>query len=134
MIKTLRIEKTLNSPKILMNAEKGIIEICGSSYLEDSLSFYLPVMEWIETYIQNPTDTTVDVELYYFNSSSAKILLNIFKSITVITKNNLKLTINWKYSEDDEDIRDTGISFAKLCNVDFMMIENEVVSEEYSWI
>jgi len=123
MVKTLVIKKTNNSPEILMDAEKGVINISGASFLEDSVSFYNPVMEWIDEINLNPKDLTVNVELSYFNSSAAKILITAFKNLKVITKSNFKLTVNWMYGDDDEDIRDSGNDFSKLTGIPFNMIE-----------
>ena len=109
-----------------MNAEKGLIEIEGASFLEDNMSFYAPILEWVNEYINDPKDTTVNIELSYFNSSAAKLLLTIFKTIGVIRKKNFQLTVNWKYSEDDEDIRDSGLDFAKLSRIPFNMIEKDI--------
>lgn len=123
MIKKLAIKKASNSPEILMDPEIGLIEIKGSSFLEDSVAFYEPVKNWIEEYITNPKDTIINVELTYFNSAAAKILITAFKSLGNIKKQNCKLTINWSYSDDDEDIKDSGVDFAKLTGLDFNMIE-----------
>ena len=122
-MKKLTINKTLNSPEILMDADKGIIEIKGVSFLEDSVPFYIPVLHWVDEYTTNPKVTTVNVELTYFNSATAKILLTIFKSLKLIRKKDFKLTINWRYAEDDEDIRNSGFDFAKLADLEFNMIE-----------
>jgi hypothetical protein len=125
MIAKLNIEKTQNSPEILMDAEKGLIEIKGASFLENSMDFYEPVIGWIEEYSISPKDTTVNVELKYFNSSSAKILLSLFKSLAVIKQSNFQLIVNWTYKEDDEDIMDSGLDFAKLSGLEFNLIEKE---------
>jgi hypothetical protein len=80
-------------------------------------------MEWIDESNKNPKDFTVNVELTYFNSSAAKILITAIKTLKVIVKNNFKLTVNWVYSDDDEDIRDSGLDFSKLTGIPFNMIE-----------
>jgi hypothetical protein len=123
MIETLKIKITANSPEILMDPEKGLIEIKGSSFLEDSVSFYIPVLNWIKEYVTRPRDTTVNFDLSYFNSSAAKIFITAFKNLKIIKKMNFNLTINWSYTDDDEDIRDSGVDFAKLTGLDFNMIE-----------
>jgi len=125
MQKTLVFEKTNNSPAVLMDAEKGIFNISGTSFLEDTVSFYIPVMKWIEEFYLDPKDLTINVELTYFNSSAAKILITALKDIKVITKKGFKLTVNWMYTDDDEDIRDSGNDFSKLTGIDFNMIEKQ---------
>ncbi len=122
---TITIQRTTNSPDILLDAKKGLIEIKGASFLEDSSAFYNPILDWVAEYVKSPVDTTVNVELTYFNSSAAKLLLTIFKTLGVIEKKNLSLKVNWSYSEDDEDIRDSGHDFSKLSGIKFKMIESD---------
>jgi hypothetical protein len=126
MMPKLSIEGTSKSPEILMDEEFGIIEIKGTSFMEESLDFYAPVMNWITDYICSPFDTTVNVELMYFNSASAKILLMIFKQLKMVRKKNFRLTINWRYSEDDQDILDSGMDFSTLCDLKFNFIEKSI--------
>jgi len=122
---TITIQRTTNSPDILLDPKKGIIEIKGASFLEDSSAFYSPILDWVAEYVKSPVATTVHVELTYFNSSAAKLLLTIFKILGAIEKKNISLTLNWSYSEDDEDIRDSGHDFSKLSGIKFNMIEND---------
>lgn len=125
MMTTLNIKKTHNSPEILLDAEQGLIEITGASFLENSLEFYEPVIKWIEQYTISPKDTTVNVELKYFNSSSAKVLLTLFKNLSEVKKSSFQLVVNWTYKEDDEDIMDSGLDFAKLSGLEFNLIEKK---------
>ncbi len=125
MQKTLVFEKTNNSPAVLMDAEKGIFNISGTSFLEDTVSFYIPVMKWIEEFYLDPKDLTINVELSYFNSSAAKIIITALKDLKLITNKGCKLTVNWIYTDDDEDIRDSGNDFSKLTGIDFNMIEKQ---------
>lgn len=123
MVKNLNIKPENNSPAVHIDAEKGVFNLSGSSFLEDSVSFYSPIMNWIEEFCQNPKDLTLNIELSYFNSSAAKIILTALKELKSIQKKGFKLTINWMYTDDDEDIRDSGHDFAKLAGLEFNMIE-----------
>lgn len=122
MDEILHLDRTLNTPEVKLDANAGLVEISGSSFPEDGIAIYQPVLDWIGQYLLHPKDTTVNIELEYMNTVSAKILLTIFKSLSVIKKKDYKLMINWTYMEDDEDMEDTGRSFAKLANLDFNMI------------
>jgi len=123
MLQNIDIKPTNNSPALFLDAGKGLFNLTGSSFLEDSVSFYTPVMNWIGEFCQDPKDLTVNVELTYFNSSAAKIILTAIKELKSIQKKGFKLTINWVYTDDDEDIRDSGHDFAKLAGLEFNMIE-----------
>ena len=66
-MKTFRLEKTKSSPEVVLDPA-GIVKLRGRSILENSAEFFEPVIEWIDTYVQDPADLTcVDVDLEYFN-------------------------------------------------------------------
>jgi hypothetical protein len=115
-----KIKKT---PHLVLDEKNGLIELKGSSIMEDTAVFYNPVMEWVYAYIRNPKDTTVNIDLEYFNTSSAKILVILFKTLSKIEKFGHKLTVNWYYAEDDEDIKDSGHNFSISAKVKFFFIE-----------
>ncbi len=53
-----------------------------------------------------------DVELAYFNSSSAKVLMNLFSLLEDAAKNNKTVAINWHYNKDDDTMQEFGEDFA----------------------
>jgi hypothetical protein len=119
----LKISETKKTPKLVFDNTKGIIELKGSSIMEDTITFYNPVMEWVYEYIRNPKDTTVNVHLEYFNTSSAKVLLILFKTLAKIERSGRKLEVNWYYADDDEDIMDSGHNFSMSAKLKFNFIE-----------
>ena len=97
--------------------------------MEDARTFYDPMMEWVYEYVKNPKNTTVNFDLEYFNTSSAKILLIFFKTLSKIQQSGYKLEVNWVYAEDDEDIRDSGHNFSIVAKVKFRFIEKKQTLE-----
>ncbi|HCI55494.1 MAG TPA: DUF1987 domain-containing protein [Bacteroidales bacterium] len=123
----LRIERGRNTPEIILNPE-GIIRISGLSIPENAEEFYTPVSNWINDYIEFPADvTTVDVNLEYFNSASAKVLIKFFQKIIYVSLKNKKYIFNWYYEEGDEDILERGEYFSSILSVpiNFIKIENK---------
>jgi len=114
-------------PFLILDKKKGLIELRGSSIMEDPHAFYDPVMAWIYDYVKNPKDTLVNIDLEYFNTSSAKILLILFKALSKINKSGFNLEVNWHYDKDDDDIRDTGHNFAVMSNVKFNFLEKNQI-------
>jgi hypothetical protein len=113
----LRIPRTKNTPEVILQPS-GTVKIRGRSIHENSAVFFEPVQEWVTEYIRDPADlTTVDMSLEYFNSASAKILINLLLKITHVTLKNKKFIINWYYEEGDEDILERGEYFASILEV-----------------
>jgi len=122
----LQIEASQYTPQISMDAENGIIEIVGKSYPENTFEFYKPVLEWIEKYFQNPQqNTTINMEIIYFNSSSSKLFFDLFDIIEE-NKDKSKIMINWIYDQENESALEAGEEFQE----DFETLE--IVLQEKS--
>ena len=106
------------------DAEKGTVEIKGRSIPENSIEFYKPLVEWLERYRNTPAaETKVNVQLEYFNTSSSKCILDLFKKLEDIHKAKNNVVINWFYEEDDEDMLEAGEDYESIIKVPFKMIE-----------
>ena len=123
-MESLSIEGTNKTPSVKMDPESGVIEIKGRSIPENSIEFYRPIVEWLDEYAKNPKKTTtVNVQLEYFNTSSSKCILDIFKKLESLKKARNEVVINWYYEEDDEDMLESGEDYESIIRVPFKMIE-----------
>lgn len=123
-MESLIIDGTTKTPDVNFNAEKGILEVKGRSIPENSIEFYKPLVDWLEEYAQGPqSKTQVNVHLEYFNTSSSKCILDVFKKLEAIHKNKYDVQINWYYEEDDEDMLEAGEDYESIIRVPFKMIE-----------
>ena len=123
-MESISIEGTTKTPSVILNPESGVIEIKGRSIPENSIEFYRPIIEWLDEYAKNPNkDTTVNVQLEYFNTSSSKCILDIFKKLESLKKARNEVVINWYYEEDDEDMLESGEDYESIIRVPFKMIE-----------
>ncbi|MCK5538493.1 MAG: DUF1987 domain-containing protein [Bacteroidales bacterium] len=121
------IEGTPKTPTITFNAESGKLEIKGRSIPENSIEFYKPMVDWLEEYGKNPAESTeVNIQLEYFNTSSSKCILDVFKKLENISKaDRSKVIINWHYEEDDEDMLEAGEDYQSILHIPFKMIETD---------
>jgi hypothetical protein len=96
----------------------------GKSIPENSKVFYTSMFEWLEKYTAMPlATTTLDIQLDYFNTSSAKCVIDLFKKLESIEKNSLgKVIINWHYNEDDGDMQEAGQDYQSIVKVTFNLI------------
>jgi hypothetical protein len=118
------IEGTPKTPNINFDGEKGSLLLKGRSIPENSIEFYKPLVDWLDAYSGTPQPKTVcDVQLEYFNTSSSKCLLDLFKKMESMNKNGNEIVINWYYEEDDEDMLEAGEDYQSIINVPFKMIE-----------
>jgi hypothetical protein len=125
-METISIEGTPKTPTINFNMEKGVLEIKGRSIPENSIEFYKPLVDWLEKYAMKPqAKTDVNIQLEYFNTSSSKCILDVFKKLEAIHKSGNDMVINWHYEVDDEDMLEAGEDYQAIINVPFKMIEIE---------
>lgn len=121
----IKIDGTPKTPTVVFDAAKGLLEIKGRSIPENSIEFYKPLMDWIEMYAKGAkSNTTVNVQLEYFNTSSSKCILDLFKKLEAI---NNEIVVNWYYEEDDEDMLEAGEDYDAIINIPFRMIEIEEI-------
>ncbi len=120
------MEGSPKTPSVRFNAEKGIIEIKGRSIPENAIEFYKPMVDWLDEYSRNPAkETVVNFQLEYFNTSSSKCILDLFKKLEAIHKESRSVIINWYYEEDDEDMLEAGEDYESIIRIPFTMIEME---------
>ena len=127
-METLTIQGTPKTPTVEMNVDSGIIEIKGRSIPENSIDFYRPIVEWIDKYADSAAaETKVNIQLEYFNTSSSKCILDVFKKLEQVFKKNgdKGVVINWYYEEDDEDMLEAGEDYQSILKIPFKMIELE---------
>jgi hypothetical protein len=117
-------EGTPKTPSIRFDAGKGIVEIRGRSIPENSAEFFMPLVDWLDKYSENPAKvTTVNIHLEYFNTSSSKSILDLFKKLEAIHKSNNEVIVHWYYEEDDEDMLEAGEDYESIIRIPFKLIE-----------
>jgi hypothetical protein len=110
-------------PSLSLNANSGVLELAGKSIPERTSEFYDPVLAWLDEYIQSPQEeTTLNIKLEYCNSSSTRYLMDILERLERLFKEGKKVTINWYYEEDDEDMLDLGQSYNVPLSIPINMI------------
>jgi len=125
-METIIREGTSKTPYVRLDGENGLVEIKGRSIPENSVEFYKPLIDWLEKYSGEPSsETNVNIQLEYFNTSSSKCILDIFKRLELIHKKGNPVEINWYYEEDDEDMFEAGEDYQSIINIPFKMIEME---------
>ena len=112
----LIIEPKLNTPGIILDPEKNQYKFSGESRPEDVRNFYMPILEWLENNCatlsaQDKGDENSIREFHfnfeYFNSTSAKYILDLFKLLSKMHTDGNCIKIFWHYEEDDEDMEIT---------------------------
>ncbi len=132
-MRKLIIDKTVNSPQVIFDPEINRFEISGESRPSDVASFYLEILKWFDDYssylnktqeLKEPVVFNFDFE--YFNSSSAKYILDFCKQIGDVRSKGRNLAIKWHYDRDDLDMLQVGHEMAKISRTPFEYVQKEI--------
>ncbi len=122
----LIIQQTNYSPKVVLDPENNAYEISGESRPPDVHEFYDLVLTWLDDFsmyleashnIEDPIVFNLNFE--YFNSSSAKYILDFCKQLAGINSNWGNLAIRWHYDHDDPDMLEAGREISRIAELPF---------------
>jgi hypothetical protein len=124
-IENIHIASTTNTPEVCFDANSRKLLLKGRSISENPFEFYKPLYSWIETYCEGLiAELVIEVRLEYFNTSSAKCLLEIFKKFERFNMGNSKVEIHWYFQNEDEEMKDSGEDFQAIIAIPFKLIED----------
>ncbi len=119
----LDIKATNDTPRVLFDPDNNLFEISGRSLPEDVVTFYQPVLDWLDEYTQSPLKKTDFVFKYiYFNTATSKLVQDILNKLEPLKEKGVEVKIFWYYEQDDEDMLDLGIEFQENINIPFEII------------
>lgn len=120
----LYLEGSAKTPTISFDSDSGILELKGRSIPENSIEFFKPLNEWLDDYEQHPKkQTSIEIRLEYFNTSSSKCILDIFKKLEKINGKATDVIVNWYFEKDDEDMEEAGEDYQAIVGLPFKIIE-----------
>ena len=125
-MKNTIIKETKYTPEVNLDVQKGILNIKGNSYPENTLEFYDPILNLMESFFKNTEiiNIILNIEIIYFNSSSSRVFFEIFDLIEDNSK-DINFQINWIYENDNESVLEIGEDFKE----DFQKLEFNILAK-----
>ncbi len=132
-MRKLIIDQTVNSPRVFFDPEINRFELSGESRPSDVAAFYLEILKWFDDYssylnrsqeMKDPVIFNFDFE--YFNSSSAKYILDFCKQIADVRSKGKNLAIKWHYDKDDLDMLQVGREMSKISKTPFEYVQKDM--------
>jgi hypothetical protein len=102
-------EATARTPHIHLDSTNATLLLAGESYPEDVTAFYAALTHAITSYFEhNPvgepdTGFAVSIKLTYFNSSSARALMEMLDLLDSAASTGRAISVDW-YCDGDDDI------------------------------
>ena len=133
-MEALMYDATDYSPAISFDHVSHKLEIAGYSRPENVRTFYYPVLEWLEKYKSEVLDNSdksnfesspisLALKMNYFNSSSAKFLLDVIVEVHKFHLDGFNVKIDWYFDEGDDDMLETGEDLSDMVDFPFNFIE-----------
>lgn len=115
---------TDKTPSVRFDPNAALLELSGCSIHENADRFYQPLLDRLEAYAKQPAkQTLVRVELTYFNSSSAKYLLDLLRVLDEVHVSGAgKVTLEWCYEEGDLDMEEAGRDYKALLEMPVKLV------------
>ena len=121
----MKFEKTQRTPLVELGSNSCLIK--GECYPENIAEWSGPVLEALKKTLGDANAAfNVDIELYYFNSSSAKFLFDFFEFLEESSEEGKKIKINWRYRVEDDTMLEAGEDFQEditACEFNLVIVE-----------
>ena len=117
----LFITASANSPFVHFR-KTGEMEMSGKIILDQNAEFWSQLFSWIDDYKNVlSSKTTVNLQIYYLNTSSLKELNKFLILITSLKSEDSELNIFWHYNESDIYMKEIGFELSKQSGFNFQM-------------
>lgn len=120
----LQIAASQSTPSITATVATGIVDLRGDSYPENSFEFFEPLNAWIDAFLaasQQPI--RLELHLLYLNTSSVKVMMDIFDALEAAHQNGRAVTVSWYYDRDNERIAELAEEFKEDCTFSFEIVQ-----------
>jgi hypothetical protein len=122
-MQAIKIKGSDDTPNVILDKDNGIFEISGRSLPEDVAAFYEPILDWLESYAEEPLEKTVfNFKLEYFNTASSKLLLDVLLKLEDMYDDGKDVLVRWHFPDDDEDMEEAGEEYADIVEVPFEQV------------
>jgi hypothetical protein len=120
----LELEATVDTPEIKFYPQRGYLEIRGRSISENSSKFYRPLLDRVEQYLFKPVSPTlIHIHFDYFNTASAKCIIELLKKMESLPKKGMQVEVNWYYKSGETSMYQSGMDYKSILNLDFKIVK-----------
>ncbi|MBE9469477.1 MAG: DUF1987 domain-containing protein [Bacteroidetes bacterium] len=122
----LFIEATNTTPRIEFYPNKNLFEISGSSRPEDVRIFFDPILTKLVQFREEIAEKKYDFskkafvfnfKFNYFNSSSAKFILDLLIEVNNFYNEGVHIQVNWFFEDGDDDMKEVGEELTEMLDI-----------------
>lgn len=112
---------TQSTPTLQTNWSEGWLEMSGDSYPENSYEVFSPVLAWIEAFLEQKRPLSLKLRLLYLNTSSIKIMMEIFDALQSAFDNSQAVNVEWLYENGNHRVAELAEEFKEDCSFPFLI-------------
>lgn len=114
-MENINIPPSEQTPEICFDFVNGRLSVEGEAYPGNASIFFGPLLTALHEYLQIKPggEVIMDIKMKYFNSSSAKALMNVFQIMEEAAETGTNAIVRWYYHEDDDTMREFGEDFSE---------------------
>jgi hypothetical protein len=118
---------TSDTPRVELDPARGLYVFEGNSYPENSTKLFAPILEWLEVWVKQSEEPSAvfNFNFDYFNTSSAKYILEVLRLLREYSKRGKDLKVRWYYYEDDTDMLEAGEDYMDTTGLEFELLVKE---------
>ena len=114
---------TSKTPFLNFNPISGVMEIKGRAIPQNAEEFWSPVLKWFYAYATKPSASTHFVFHFdFFNITSSKRVLFILHKMNEMFENGHNVSVEWRYTEGDNDMKEVGEDYSTMVNIPFKIV------------
>lgn len=119
----LVIEGTVSSPSVKGDWQNGVLFMEGDSYPENSYELYSAMVAWVTQYLkESPNPLTLELTLLYLNTSSIKVMMDVFDEMEECFQEGRQVAVNWYFHAENERVAELAEEFKEDCTFPFNII------------
>ena len=118
----LTIAGSTSTPTIQCTTQPARVHMKGDSYPENAFDLYQPVLQWMEAQLASASPLTMDLELVYLNTSSVRIMMDLFDSLEEAHRSGREVTVNWYYDARNERVAELAGEFKEDLSLPFHIL------------
>ena len=116
----LSIPQTSSTPAIATDFHRGLVTMAGDSYPENPFEFFQPLIDWIDTFLNQPLGAlSLELDLVYLNTSSIRAMMDIFDRMEEAHQGGRAVTVRWSYDPENERVGELAEEFREDCTFAF---------------
>ena len=121
-METLKINSSKTTFGINTDLENGILEITGTSYPDNAIDFYMPVLDWVKEFTETQNrPLEVIFKVNYYNTSSSKYLFKMLEMLEGYHVKGNVVNVIWHYYDGEEDMLEAWRELIDELNLPFQV-------------